>query len=89
MNFEWRYTDQAWKDLQSIDHKNATRIAQKIRQYVAAPDPFYFAKPLHGPWKGLYRFRIGDYRVIFRKESSGRVNILLILRIKDRKEAYD
>lgn len=89
MAFVWQYTERAVNDLKLIQRKTAIRIVQKIKHYCSADDPFAFAKPLHGPLQGLFRFRIGEYRVIFRKESSGRVNILLILRIKNRKDAYD
>ena len=89
MEYRWQYTTHASRDLTLLDRQTARIIAKKIRFYCTTPDPFAFAKPLSGTWKGLYRFRIGDYRVIFRKEPSGSVVILLILRVKHRREVYD
>lgn len=89
MGFTWRYTEQARNDLNLIQQKIAVRIIKKIRHFCTSDDPFTFAKPLHGTLKGLFRFRIGEYRVIFQKDPTGQMNILLILRIKNRKEVYE
>lgn len=85
----WRYTARASKDLLLLEKRAARLIVKKIRSYCTAPDPLVFAKPLQGPWKGLFRFRIGDYRALFRKEPSGQLILLIILRVKHRKEVYE
>ncbi|MEK7102456.1 MAG: type II toxin-antitoxin system RelE/ParE family toxin [Patescibacteria group bacterium] len=36
----------------------------------------------------MYRFRIGDYRVVFTANKEGNLVILLILRIAHRREVY-
>jgi mRNA interferase RelE/StbE len=89
MAVAWRYTERASKDLLALERRAARLVVKKITSYCTAPDPFTFAKPLQGSWKGLFRFRIGDYRAIFRKEPSGQLTLLLILRIKHRKEVYE
>ena len=48
-----------------------------------------FAKALSGPLQGFSRFRIGDYRVIFEQNASGKIVIYTILRIKHRREIYE
>lgn len=88
MRYESQYTKKAIKDLQTIDQQTAQRIVTKIRSFCLA-NPMSKAKPLSGIFSGLYRFRVGDYRVIFRKQKSGRIIILLILRIKHRKDIYE
>jgi mRNA interferase RelE/StbE len=86
----WQYTRQALLDLQALDRVVATRIVKTIERFCSTENPFAFAKPLKGPGKGLFRFRIGDYRAIFRRDpSTGRLLMLLILRIKHRKDVYD
>jgi mRNA-degrading endonuclease RelE of RelBE toxin-antitoxin system len=40
------------------------RIATKMRFFARQPDPLAFAEPLSG--SSNYRFRIGDYRIIFK-----------------------
>lgn len=53
-------------------------------------NPFLFAKKLSNSDFGMYRFRVGDYRILFDvEENTGKVTILMVLRIKHRKEAYN
>ena len=59
------------------------RILSKIAKYAAQPDPLEFAEPLSS--SSYYRFRIGDYRVIFEILEGG---AFWILAVKRRDEAY-
>jgi mRNA interferase RelE/StbE len=43
-------------------------------------------KPLKGRFSGHYRFRVGDYRVVYRIDGRGRLIIVVI--IAHRSEAY-
>lgn len=88
MSLAWRYSDQALADLKELDQVMRVRITNKVSMYCQAPNPFVFAKSLEGALKGLYRFRVGDYRVIFEKDITGKFMMLLILRVKNRNEAY-
>jgi len=47
-------------------------------------NPLQYAESLTDPELGSYRFRIGDYRVIFDIES----NDIVVLRVGHRKEIY-
>ena len=58
------------------------RIADKMRFFADQPDSLVFAEPLTG--SANYRFRIGDYRVIF--EVLNGVGWVLAVRRRD--EAY-
>ena len=89
MIFKETWTDNALHDLSNLNPSVADRITKKVQDYCSTQNPFVFAKALTGDWKGFYRFRIGDYRAIFRKESDGTITIILILRVKHRKEIYD
>ncbi|MBW4417942.1 MAG: type II toxin-antitoxin system RelE/ParE family toxin [Myxacorys californica WJT36-NPBG1] len=44
-------------------------------------------KPLKGDFSGIYRFRTGDYRVLYAIDDE--TKIVSILTIKHRSEAYD
>jgi mRNA interferase RelE/StbE len=44
-------------------------------------------KPLKGSFAGRWRYRIGDYRVIYRIEENRRVVIVLL--IEHRKDVYE
>ncbi len=56
----------AQEDLAELPKQIQKRIAQTIDQ-MESGDPFQGdVKPLHGKdWTGIYRRRIGDYRLLF------------------------
>jgi len=66
----------------------AQKIILKIRYFSEQENPLRFAKKLKPPFEDLYRFRIGEYRVIFEIESKKEIKLLFILRIKHRKDIY-
>jgi mRNA-degrading endonuclease RelE of RelBE toxin-antitoxin system len=67
-----------------IDCPVAFKLAllESLQFYSAQPDPFQFSEPLTG--SSEYRFRIGDYRVMFEVMH----NTMWVLAIKCRDEAY-
>lgn len=75
-------TQRALKDLESIDKKTRNRIAMKLKKL--AQEPLEQARKLTNPEIGTYRFRIGDYRVIFDLDNES----VVILRIGHRKNIY-
>lgn len=86
--YEILYTKSAREDLKNLGRKIARRIIKKIAFYTSQEDPLKFAKPLHNNLLGQYRFRIGDYRAIFDRDRRGNIQILIVLRIKHRKDTY-
>ncbi|MBI5222149.1 MAG: type II toxin-antitoxin system RelE/ParE family toxin [Candidatus Magasanikbacteria bacterium] len=82
------YTRHALKDLSNLPLQISSRILGKLDFFVAQNNPLLFAKKLVDNKEGQYRFRVGDYRVIFDVDSSGNIFILIILTIKHRREAY-
>lgn len=82
------YAILAQKDLRSLDRSIAKRIVLKVQAYSDAEDPFAEAKALSGELRGLFRYRIGNYRAIFELDEDGSITILTILRIKHRKDVY-
>ena len=54
----------AVEDLRAIDKSVAVSIVNKVSTFLCnAPDKL--GKPLRGDFKGLYRYRYGDYRIIY------------------------
>jgi mRNA interferase RelE/StbE len=82
------FSDQAFKDLKKITSLVAKRIARKIKENSELQNPLSRAKPLQGALENLYRYRIGDYRAIFEINNDGIVTVLIILRVKHRKDVY-
>ena len=85
----WRieFEESAKKELARMDRQAARRIVQFLRERIApAEDPRYSGKPLKGSLAGLWRYRIGDYRVVARIED-GRL-LVLVVKISHRREVY-
>ena len=75
------YKESVAHDLKRFDPPTAVRLVSKIEQVLARhPDA---GDPLKGEFRGLFRYRIGDYRVIYTKIPDG----ILILRIAHRRDA--
>lgn len=88
MLYKLFYTLKAKKDLFDLDKKIFSRILDKIDFFIDSGEPLKYAKKLVNNQSGTYRFRIGNYRAIFDVDNKGSITILLILRVKHRKEAY-
>lgn len=78
------YTYRAAEQLESLPIEIQKRIADKMRFYESQINPLRFAERLTEPREGEYRFRVGNYRIIF--DVTG--NKLYVLAIKKRDEAY-
>ena len=88
MSVEIEYTNKAVKALKKIEILQARKIVKKINSYVKQDNFLTKAKKLKPPFDSLYRFRIGDYRVIFDIDKGGNITVLTILDIKHRKDIY-
>ena len=76
------FTNRSLKDLENINPTTQKRIAAKLKEYSA--EPLKYSKKLSNSNLGSYRFRIGDYRVIFDIDKEN----IVILRIGHRKNIY-
>jgi mRNA interferase RelE/StbE len=86
----WRinFDPAAFEDLQRIDVNAQRRIRHYLRERIATPnDPRRFGKPLRRELKNLWRYRVGDYRLIC--DIRDATSLVLILRVGDRKNVYD
>ena len=55
----------AQKQLAKLDRPAAARILDWLESRLeGAGNPRHFGEPLHGELSGLWRYRIGDFRVI-------------------------
>ncbi|WP_022871945.1 type II toxin-antitoxin system RelE family toxin [Nesterenkonia alba] len=62
--WELRYGPRAAKALGKLDKSVARRIRSKLQRLTELEDPTDGLKPLSGPLAGLYRLRVGDWRVL-------------------------
>ena len=58
------FTKLAREDLDALPKQIGDRIIKKTEWYASQPMPLVFAKRLSGDLSELFRFRVGDYRVI-------------------------
>jgi mRNA interferase RelE/StbE len=79
------YLDQVEEDLEKLDKSIVKKILTRIETYLAA-DPRELGKPLKGHFQGYWRYRWGDYRVIYKVAE--REILILVLRIGHRKDVY-
>jgi mRNA interferase RelE/StbE len=63
MIYELVYTQRAVRDIENLDPKIKKRIGKVLLRFKERP--FSCAEKLSDSKLGTYRFRIGDYRVIF------------------------
>lgn len=88
MKYRLEYSKGARDDLKRLDFSTAGRITGKIYFWSQQTNPFLFAKPLKGVFGKVYRFRVGDYRVLFELHPNNVISVLFILRVKHRREIY-
>jgi mRNA interferase RelE/StbE len=73
--------------MRKLDRVAQQRIVAYLRErVVATEDPRAHGKPLVGGREKLWRYRVGDYRVICKIDDEE--ELILVLRVAHRKEAY-
>jgi mRNA interferase RelE/StbE len=83
--YQVRLEKRATKTLKKISEPVKTRIVNALEEMTQ--DPFSGdIKALQGEWKGFYRRRVGDFRIVYSVDSE--VKIVSVESIVDRKDAY-
>ena len=85
MTWTIEYAETAKKQLRKLDRAAARRIVDFMDERVArSDDPRGIGKALKGPLGDLWRYRVGDFRVIC--DIQDKVLTVLVLRIGNRRE---
>lgn len=84
MAYRIEYAKGVVKDLRNLPKETKSK-ALSIIENALASEP-RSGKPLTGPYKGLWKYRIGDYRIIYSIEDKRLV--VFVLRIRHRKDVY-
>ena len=79
------YADSVERDLTKLAKPLRKKIINKI-EHDLARDPQGLGKPLTGPFKGFWRYRFDDYRIVYRIASSE--ILITVFRIGHRKDVY-
>jgi len=86
----WRieFTHTAEKQIVRLDRQAQASILSYLRQRVQpSENPRQFGKALHGDKQGLWRYRVGDYRIVAAIEDDR--FIVLVVAVGHRREVYD
>lgn len=82
MQYSLLYTKTAVKDIKKLDIVAQKRLKKKLE--LLASDPLHYSKKLVHSDLGTYRYRVGDYRIVFDLEGKD----IIILRVGHRREIY-
>ncbi len=78
----------AERQLRKLDRSTAKRLVTYLRQLTAdASNPRRKGKALAGPLAGLWRYRVGDHRIICQLQDDRL--IVLVVRLGHRSRIYD
>lgn len=80
------YLDEVEEDLKKLDKSTARKILDRVERYLARA-PKELGKPLKGDFQGYWRYRWGDYRVIYK--IAEKEILIIVLRISHRKSVYE
>jgi len=82
---KYKFEDKALKEFSQLERSVQIQIKNKLEFYMSCKNPLDFAEHLANFKLGEYRFRVGDYRVVFDVKN----NVAMILKIGHRKDIYN
>jgi mRNA interferase RelE/StbE len=82
MGYRLVYVKSVKKDVDKLDGVTHKRIKKKIESFLNSP--LKYASKLISPALGTYRWRIGNYRIVF--DLDGKT--IIVLKIKHHREIY-
>lgn len=87
MAFSVEYTATALRQLRKLDRQVARRILDYLDETATLDDPRSRGKGLAGDRAGIWRYRVGDYRVLC--ELLDEELVILALEVGHRSSVYD
>ena len=87
MNWIYRFDERALKELKKLGHQAQREIIGYLDERVAgSSDPRRFGKGLKADLAGLWRYRVGDYRILCQIQDNEL--LVLVVGIGHRKDVY-
>jgi len=83
--YKTKWDDRAEEDLEQLPSEIALKVHDRVESHLTQL-PKQLGKALVGQYKGLYRYRYGDYRILYEIDTDNR--LIIINRIGHRKEIY-
>ncbi|MEI6351002.1 MAG: type II toxin-antitoxin system RelE/ParE family toxin [Verrucomicrobiota bacterium] len=88
MNWVYRFDDRALKELKKLDRQAQRQIISYLDERVAGTEsPRRFDKPLKANLAGLWRYRIGNYRILC-QIVDGQL-LVVVVAVDNRKNIYE
>ena len=88
MAWKVEWDERAVHDAKKLEPQVRKRILTYLRERIATDkDPRRFGKPLLADKSGLWRYRVGDYRIVCRIETEKVV--VLVLAVGHRSTVYE
>lgn len=85
MPYSAQFTNTAVDDFATLDGSVAQRVRSAVQRLVENVESTR-RRALSGPYRGQFRTRVGDYRVLYRVDWENRV--ITVLRVGHRREIY-
>ena len=79
-------SEKAFRSLRKMDKQAARRIRDELSEIAKLEDPRSRGKALTGNLAGVWRYRVGDYRILCDIED-GRL-VILVVDVAHRREVY-
>lgn len=88
MKYRVEYTRTAAKQLKKLDRKIAALILAYIEEkLIDCDNPRLYGKALQGNLRDIWRYRVGDYRILARIDDY--IVLIIVVEVGHRNEIYD
>lgn len=84
LSYRLVYKRSAEKEIKKLTPQIRSRLKAKLEWFRDQQEPIHFAEPLAKSADAQYRFRVGNYRILFDVEGQD----LVILHVQHRREVY-
>ena len=90
MGWQIEFDPRALKELKKLDGVAQKRIIQYLKtQVVVQSNPRLLGRSLKGNKQGLWRYRVGNYRIIIICEILDTQMLVLVVKVGSRQSVYD
>lgn len=86
MAWEIEFDAAAEKELAKVDRQVQKRVLRFLRERIAPNNPRDFGESLQANLSGLWKYRVGDYRII--ADIQDEKVLVLVLRVAHRRKVY-
>ena len=87
MGWKVEFDAAALRQLRKIDRTWQQRIVTYLEEIVELPDPHLKGKALRSNLNGLWRYRVGDFRLVCQLQDD--VLIVRVVKVGHRRNIYD